>query len=72
MSLRERLPTIRVPLRPTDMDSALNLQALIDQCYERGRYGKSIDYAKSLRSPLPEEEAAWVKEILSATGRNNQ
>src|SRR5262249_35220322 len=31
--LRERLPVIRVPLRPTDADVPLDLQALIDQCY---------------------------------------
>ncbi len=36
--LRDRLPTIRVPLRPTDAGVVLDLQPLIDQCHERGRF----------------------------------
>ena len=44
LPLRERLPAIRVPLRRTDLDAALDLQVLIDQCYERGRYASVIDY----------------------------
>src|SRR5439155_18254952 len=36
--LCERLPVIRVPLRPSDTDLVLDLQPLIDQCHERGRY----------------------------------
>lgn len=46
LPLRQRLPAIRVPLRRTDLDAALDLQVLIDQCYERGRYGSAIDYSK--------------------------
>lgn len=65
MPLRERLLTIRVPLRPTDPDVALDVQALIDQCYERGRYGSILDYSKPLQPPLPDEEAAWAKDILA-------
>jgi len=68
-ALRERLPVIRVPLRPTDLDAALDLQSLIDQCYERGRYASTIDYSKLPHPPLPEEEAAWAKEKLAAAGR---
>lgn len=63
--LRERLPAIRVPLRRTDLDAALDLQVLIDQCYERGRYASIIDYTHPPHPPLPDEEAAWVKEILA-------
>jgi hypothetical protein len=37
LPLRQRLPAIRVPLRRTDPDAALDLQVLIEQCYERGR-----------------------------------
>ena len=65
MALREALPKIRVPLRPTDPDVALDLQALINQCYERGRYATSIDYSKLPDPPLPEEEVFWANDILS-------
>ncbi len=43
LPLRDRLPAIRIPLRPTDDDVALDLQALIDQIYVHGRYA-GIDY----------------------------
>jgi len=66
LPLRERLPAIRVPLRHGDPDAALDLQALIDQCYERGRYASVIDYTKPPHPPLPEEEADWAAAVLSA------
>jgi hypothetical protein len=59
----ERLPAIRVPLRPTDADVVLDLQPLIDQCHERGRY-HLLDYRLNPEPPLPPEDVAWVDEIL--------
>jgi hypothetical protein len=41
---------------------------LVDDCYERGRYDSAIDYTKPPQPPLPEEEAAWAGETLSAKG----
>jgi hypothetical protein len=43
ISLRERLPNLRIPLRATDADVVLRLQPLIEQCYRLGRYD-DIDY----------------------------
>jgi len=63
--LRQRLPIIRIPLRRTDPDVALDLQSLIDQCYERGHYATQIRYEKPPHQALPEEEAAWVRGILA-------
>ncbi len=61
--LRDRLPVIRVPLRPTDADVPLDLQVLIDQCHERGRY-HLLNYRQSLNPPFSADEAAWVDELL--------
>jgi len=61
--LRDRLPAIRVPLRPTDADVVVDLQALIDQCHERGRY-HLLNYRLALDPPLPPEEAVWVDQVL--------
>jgi len=66
LPLRERLPAIRVPLRRTDPDAALDLQVLVDQCYEKGRYASAIDYNKPPHPQLPDDEAVWAREILSA------
>ena len=65
LPLRQRLPAVRIPLRRTDPDAALDLQILIDQCYERGRYASSLDYTKLPHPPLPEDEAAWAKGIVA-------
>ncbi|MBI4659054.1 MAG: DUF4058 family protein, partial [Verrucomicrobia bacterium] len=64
---RERLPCIRVPLRPTDADALLDLQPLIDQCHERGRY-HLLNYRLELHPPLPPEEAAWATQLLREQG----
>jgi len=61
--LRDRLPAIRVPLRPADADVVVDLQALIDQCHERGRY-HLLHYRLDLDPPLPPDEAAWVDQVL--------
>jgi hypothetical protein len=61
--LRERLPAIRVPLRPTDADVVADLQPLIDQCHERGRY-HLLNYRLDLDPPLSSEEAAWMNGVL--------
>jgi len=66
--LQGRLPVIRVPLRETDKDVLLDLQALIDQCYRNGRYD-GLDYRKELDPPLDPEDAAWADELLRSQGR---
>lgn len=65
--LRERLPTFRVPLRPADRDVILDLQSLIDLCYQRGRYS-AIDYSVDPNPPLPLLDAQWADEILRVVG----
>lgn len=61
--LRERLPVIRVPLRPADADVVLDLQPLIDQCHERGRY-HLLNYRLALDPPLSLEDSAWADQLL--------
>jgi hypothetical protein len=67
VSLREPLPTIRIPLRSHDTDILLHLQPLIDHCYQAGRYDK-IDYRQPLRPPLDEEDQRWVEALLRERG----
>ncbi len=65
--LRHGLPTIRVPLRQTDPEVPLDLQALIEQAYRNGRYD-DIDYRAQPVPPLTGEDAAWADELLRAKG----
>jgi hypothetical protein len=64
ISLRERLPRIAIPLRATDQDVVLDLQALLDRTYESGRYDL-IDYSGPCEPPLEGEEARWLAERLA-------
>lgn len=67
-TLREPLPTIPIPLRPTDRDVALNIQQLIDLVYERGRYAK-LSYQLDPELPFSAEDATWVDDLLRSQGR---
>lgn len=66
--LRERLPAIRIPLRPDDPDVPLDLQPLVDLAYRKGRYATSIDYRINPDPPLDPDDATWAEGLLSATG----
>jgi hypothetical protein len=65
--LHERLPVVGVPLRETDSDVALDLQSLIERCYEKGRY-RRIDYTADPDPPLSPDDAEWADELLRAKG----
>ncbi len=66
--LPKRLPRIRIPLRATDADIRLDLQAILDQAYRNGRYFQTLNYAKPLEPALVhKEDAAFVAEILKNT-----
>jgi hypothetical protein len=67
LPLHESLPAIRIPLRQTDPDVSLDLQALIDQCYENGGYD-TIEYHEPVQPPLEPADAAWAKEWLRSKG----
>jgi hypothetical protein len=64
ISLRERLPAISVPLRSTDDDVPLDLQPLLDQCYNNGGYDDDIDYAGEPIPPLSNDDSSWAAVLL--------
>jgi hypothetical protein len=67
LTLREPLPNIRIPLRPSDTDILLQLQPLLDHCYESGRYAK-IDYRFPPRPPVDEDDQRWADAVLREQG----
>lgn len=67
IKLRERLPAIRVPLRSTDPDAVLDLQPLVDQAFERGRYWL-MDYQRDLQPSLANTDADWADALLKKAG----
>jgi hypothetical protein len=69
LKLRERLPGIRIPLRGGDPDIVLDLQSLIDQAYDAGAYGRTLDYNLDCDPALPPEHLNWADELLRAAAR---
>ena len=66
-SLRERVPAFSIPLRSTDKEIGLDLQPLIDRCYEIGRY-YAERYDADPDPPFLPDDATWVNERLRAAG----
>jgi hypothetical protein len=69
LSLRKPLQPIPIPLRPTDPQVNIDLVALIDETYESGRYGRTIDYTRPADPPLVAEDEAWADQLLRAATR---
>lgn len=67
VSLREPLPTIRIPLRTKDDDVLLQLQPLIDTTYVNGGY-EDIDYTQQPHPPLKGPDAEWADQRLREHG----
>ena len=63
IGLRQRLPTIAVPLRAGDDDAALDLQSALDDVYQTGRLDLDVDHAAP---PVPPADAAWAAERIAA------
>jgi hypothetical protein len=69
ISLGDPLPTIRIPLLPGDGAVPVDLQPLLDRCYDTGLYQRSIPYATGTPvPPLRPEQAAWVEQVLRDKG----
>ena len=63
LPMEKPLKPIAIPLRPTDADVVLDLQPLVEQAYERGRYDLT-DYKTRLRPPLSYAEQAFLEQRL--------
>lgn len=69
--LQQPLPKIRIPLRRSDTDAVLDLQELINRCYESGRYDLLIDYSRDPEPPLDPASTKWLHEWLVQQGRRS-
>jgi hypothetical protein len=65
-TLRDRLPTIPIPLKDGDPDVPLELQPIFDGVYERAGYDYSLKYDRPITPPLSEADQAWAAEILAS------
>jgi hypothetical protein len=73
IGLREKLPTLPIPLLRPDPDIALDLQAAVDACFNLVHYERLLDYTQP--PPLPElnaDDLQWVQEKIRAAGYAKQ
>jgi len=66
----ERLPELEIPLLPQDGAVAVDLQAVLDRCYDAGPYRREIRYkGDQLVPPLTPEQAQWAGGFFPQTTR---
>jgi hypothetical protein len=63
IGLRAPLPAVPIPLRTPDHDATLDLQGLLHQVYDAGRYAYYI-YEVPLSPPLSPEDEAWTRQFV--------
>jgi hypothetical protein len=68
MPLWERLPVVKIPLRPTDADVPLDVQALVELCYRNGGYEGTLNYAADPDPPLFGADQEWAEQRLCRLG----
>jgi hypothetical protein len=66
--LADRLPAFAVPLDPGVPPVTVDLQPLLDRCYDGGRYAALVDYGKPCDPPLTPDQRAWAEAILRGKG----
>ena len=66
LRVRDPLPTIPIPLQPGGPEPTLPLNQLLHDLYDRARYDLAIDYSQPPVPPLPDDDAAWARQLLSA------
>jgi hypothetical protein len=65
--LPQRLPAVDVPLLPGDAPASVDLQAILDRCYDTGRYDLRVNYQEwKPIPPLSAERQAWADQLLKA------
>jgi hypothetical protein len=67
-NIQKCLPAIRIPLRQSDKQARLDIQAVFDQAYLNGEYGADIDYSHDPKVPISLGESEWLQAHLRAQG----
>lgn len=65
IGLRDPLPIIPIPLKPSDADARVDLRAALDEAYEDAAYQYRL-YKREPEPPLAPEDDAWARGLLPA------
>jgi len=66
IGLLARLPRVAIPLEEGDPPAVLDLQAVLDEVYEKGGFGRRIDYGRPPVPPLSAGDQAAAHQVLVA------
>lgn len=61
-SVRQPLPLLPIPLNPPDHDIIIDLGAVYNQAYERGRYSRRLKHFETPSVPLTDDDLPWAIE----------
>jgi hypothetical protein len=64
LSVRERLPSIPVPLAPGASDVTVDLQEAFGRCWDGGPYPELLHYDERPLGPMSDEDVAWCVNLL--------
>ena len=66
--LPQKLPPVSIPLSPGSAGVMVNLQTILDRCFEVGLYSRRVKYAEPCDPPLSPEQQSWADGILREKG----
>jgi hypothetical protein len=66
-TVRQPLPTIRIPLAGGDPDVPLGIRAALERAYDAGSYRDRIDYASPCQPPLDADDQAWADALIRSS-----
>jgi hypothetical protein len=67
--LEARLPIINIPLVPGHPVITVDLQPILDACYDNGKYERRVHYrTQKPKPPLKKDQKKWAEKILEAEG----
>jgi hypothetical protein len=65
--VRDRLPTVSVPLKPPASDVLFDVAAVVSNAYERGRYTRKLRYAAPVPASFSPDDAQWAGGVARST-----
>ncbi len=65
-TLRQPIPTLPIPLKTPDPDIPLDLNAIFQATFDRGRFARITRYGSSLDLPLSAEDRSWTESLRPA------
>jgi hypothetical protein len=68
IKLADRLPPISIPLDESLSPVSVDLQPLLDRCYDNRWYGRQVRYDRPPDPPLTPEQQAWAEGVLREKG----